>query len=61
MGEKISCTFRQSPADNVAMKMTKRLLLSKTAAALQAIIMEFDMIITPYHAIFHQGEFKGSP
>jgi hypothetical protein len=48
--------------DNVAviMKMTTRLPLSKTAAGLQAIVVEFDMIITPYHAIFHEGKLKGS-
>jgi hypothetical protein len=30
------------------------------AAALQAIVVELDMIVTPYHAIFHQGKFKES-
>ena len=48
--------------DNVAikMKMTQRLPLSKTTAALHVIVVEFDMIITPCHAIFHQGKLKGS-
>jgi hypothetical protein len=49
--------------DNVSRKkkITKTLPLSKTAAALQVIVVEFDMIIIPYHAIFRQGKLKGSP
>jgi hypothetical protein len=42
------------------MNMTKILPFSNRAAALQAIIVEFNMIITLSQAIFHQGKLKES-